>query len=154
MSRFTFRLQKVLDLKQRHAQAAAMQLAAAHSRANDARQALDALSSIRLAGGAQLAAAHSEHATAGQLQNIAYVLERMDQRVDQAAEVVHAAAAQVAGAQNDMTLAQQAKRALDRLRERQLGDWHDGMRSMDRQQMDSLALTLFTRQAPQRQDET
>ena len=154
MSRFTFRLQKVLDLKQRHAQAAAMQLAAAHDRANDARQALDALSSIRQAGGAQLAAAHSEHATAGQLQNIAYVLERMDQRVDQASEVVQAAATQVVGAQNDMTLAQQAKRALDRLRERQLGDWHDGMRSMDRQQMDSLALTLFTRHAPQRQDET
>ncbi|CAN5909912.1 hypothetical protein BH11GEM2_BH11GEM2_09790 [soil metagenome] len=154
MSRFSFRLQKVLDLKQRAAQAAAMQLATAHARANNARQALETLSSIRQAGGAQLAAAHSEHATAGQLQNIAYVLERMDQRLDQAEEVVQVAAAQVDGAQSDMTLAQQAKRALDRLRDRQLGDWHDGMRHVDRELMDSLALTLFTRQAPQRQGET
>lgn len=154
MSRFTFRLQKVLELKQRHAQAAAMHLAAAHARANDARQALDALASIRQAGGAQLAAAHSEQATAGQLQNIAYVLERMDQRLDQAEAVVEVAATQVTGAQSEMTLAQQAKRALDRLRDRQLGDWQDGMRHMDREQMDSLALTLFTRQAPQRQHET
>jgi flagellar export protein FliJ len=154
MSRFNFRLQRVLDLKQRHAQAAALQLAAAHARANDARQALQTLSSIRQAGGAQLAAAHSEQATAGQLQNISYVLERMDHRVDQAADVVKAASTQLEGAQSEMTLAQQAKRALDRLRERQLGDWQDGVRHMDRQQMDSLALNLFTRRAPQQLGET
>lgn len=154
MSQFNFRLQKVLDLKERHAQAAAAQLTNAQVRADEARDAHDALAAIRQAGGAQLAAAHCGTATAGQLQNISYLLEKLDQHVDQAAEVADAAQSGVADAQAEFTLAHQAKRALDRLRERQLGDWQHTLMHSDRQQMDAFALALFTRQNPHFSDET
>jgi flagellar export protein FliJ len=154
MSRFNFRLQKVLDLKERHAQAAATQLSLAQLRADEARDAHDTITAIRQAGGAQLAAAHSGSATAGQLQNINYLLERLDQRVDQAAEVAGVAQSGVDDAQAELTLAHQAKRALDRLRERQLGDWQYTLTQNDRQQMDALALTLHTRRKSHTSEET
>jgi flagellar export protein FliJ len=153
MTRFNFRLQKVLDLKERHAQAAATQLSAAQLRADEARDARDALAAIRQAGGSQLAAAHRE-TTAGQLQNISFLLEKLDQHVDQAAEVANVAQSGVTEAQVEFTLAHQAKRALDRLRERQLGDWQHTLMHDDRQQMDAFALSQFTRQNPHFSDET
>jgi flagellar export protein FliJ len=153
VSRFNFRLQKVLDLKERLAQAAAAQLVAAHVRAEEARDALVTLAAIREAGGAQLAAAHSG-ATAGQMQNISYLLEKLDLHVDQASEVAEAAQSGLADAQAELTLAHQAKRALDRLRERDLGDWQQTLTQNDRQQMDAIALSRFTRQSSPITDET
>ncbi|MEO8620363.1 MAG: flagellar export protein FliJ [bacterium] len=147
MSNFNFRLQKVLDLKQRHAQAAATRLVVAQHRADDARDAADALASIRHAGSAQLAAAHSGTSTAGQLQNISFLLERLDERRDQAALLAFTAQESVADAQGELTLAHQARRALDRLRERQFGDWQQTLNRNDSQTMDALALTRFARRA-------
>ena len=154
MSRFNFRLQKVLDLKERSAQRAAAQLISAKDRAEEARDALDTLSAIRLAGGAQLAAAHGGSSTVGQIQNISYLLEQLDQRLDSAAHLSESAQTGVATAQQELTLAHQAKRALDRLRERQLGDWQHALSHSDRQHMDALALALFARHSPQLTDET
>jgi flagellar export protein FliJ len=154
MSHFNFRLQKVLDLKERHAQAAAAQLTTAQLRADEARDACLALAAIRQAGGAQLAAAHRGTATAGQIQNSSYLLEKLDQHVDQATEVVDAALSGVANAQAEFTLANQAKRVLDRLRERQFGDWQHTLMHSDRQQMDAFALSVFTRHNPHFSDET
>ncbi|MEP6619450.1 MAG: flagellar export protein FliJ [bacterium] len=145
MSRFSFRLQKVLDLKERSAQRAAAQLVVAKGRADEAREAHDQLAAIRDAGGAQLAQAHTGNTTAGQLQNISFLLEKLDQHVDYAAGEAQTAEHTVASAQSELTLAHQAKRALDRLRERQLGDWQHALSHADRQNMDSLALALFSR---------
>lgn len=145
MSRFSFRLQKVLDLKERSAQHAAAQLVVAKNRADEAREALDQLAAIREAGGAQLAAAHTGNSTAGQLQNLSFLLEKLDQHVDHAAVAAETADSSVANAQSELTLAHQAKRALDRLRDRQLGDWQHALSHTDRQHMDSLALALFSR---------
>lgn len=154
MSRFSFRLQKVLDLKERSAQRAAAQLVVAKDRADDAREAHDQLAAIRDAGGAQLAAAHSGNSTAGQLQNISFLLETLDRHVDHAATIAETAEHGVADAQSELTLAHQAKRALDRLRDRQLGDWQHALSHADRQHMDSLALALFSRQSPLQADDT
>ena len=154
MSRFTFRLQKVLDLKERSAQQAATKLVSAQDRASEAREALDTLAAIRDAGGAQMAAAHGGSSTVGQMQNISYLLDQLDQRVMSAADVAESAQSGVTSAQQELTLAQQAKRALDRLRELQLGDWQHALSHSDRQHMDALALALFARQSPQLSDET
>lgn len=153
MSRFSFRLQKVLDLKERSAQRAAAQLVVAKDRADNAREALDQLSVIRDAGGAQLAAAHNAQSTAGQLRNISFLLERLDQQMDHAAVAAQTAEHGVASAQSELTLAHQAKRALDRLRDRQLGDWQHALSHTDRQHMDSLALALFSRHSPLHADD-
>ena len=153
MSRFTFRLQKVLDLKERSAQRAAVHLVTAKDRADEAREALDQLAAIRNAGGAQLAAAHAGNTTVGQLQNISFLLEKLDQRVDNAAIASETAEHGVESAQSALTLAHQAERALDRLRERQLGDWQHALSQSDRQHMDSIALALFSRHSPHLADD-
>jgi flagellar export protein FliJ len=154
MSQFNFRLQKVLDLRERSAQHAAAQLVTAKDRAQVAQEAHDTLAAIRNAGGAQLAAAHGNAPTVGQIQNLNYLLEQLDQHVDQAAENAESANSGVETAQSELNLAHQAKRALDRLRERQHGDWQHALTYSDRQNMDSLALALYARQASHFTDES
>jgi flagellar export protein FliJ len=153
MTRFTFRLQKVLELTELRAQAAASELSAAERRADDARSAQEQIAAVRVAGSEQLAAAH-DGSTVGHVQNIAYLLEQMDVHMDRASATADDANANLLGAQSALTLAHQAKRTLDRLRERQLGDWQHAVRQSDNQQMDALALTRFARNRLHLSDES
>lgn len=153
MSRFNFRLQKVLELKELRAQAAATELSVAERRASDARIAQQALAAVRVAGSQHLAAAHGG-STAGELRNISYLLERMDQRMVQASAVADTAHMNMVSAQTALTAAHQDKRTLDRLRERQLNDWQDSVRRIDMQQMDALALSRFARNRSHLSDES
>ncbi|MEO8562942.1 MAG: flagellar export protein FliJ [bacterium] len=144
MTRFNFRLQKVLELKERHAQAAAIELRIAEQRANQTGAERDALAALRQEGGEQLAAAH-DGSTAGDLQNMSFLLEHIDQRVRMADESADHAQLGVEGAQAVLSLAHQATKALDRLRERQLDEFQHTLRKTDGLHMDALALSRFAR---------
>lgn len=145
MSRFNFRLRRVLDLKEQHAKMAAIQVSIAQVRANQAHDAHAALAEIRQAGTEQLTAAHSGYATAGQMRNISFLMDTLDQNLNRAADAVASAQTVVTTAQGALTLAHQARRSLDKLRERQKDQWQHSMSQADRQQMDALALTLHSR---------
>lgn len=149
MSRFLFRLQRVLELRARHEQEVATSLARALDRADETREAHEMLAQIRKAGTEQLSAAHSANVTVGQLQNIGYVLEQLDQHVNLAADSAEAARTGVADAEQALTAAHQARRVLDRLRERQLGEWNHAQTQSDQQRMDTLALGRFISQNSQ-----
>lgn len=152
MSRFNFRLQKVLELKEQSEQRAASELARAQDRADEARAAHEALAAVRAAGAAQLAAAHGQ--TVGQLQNIGYLLQQLDQHVTQASEVANDAQSGLRDAQASLTTAHQERRVLDRLRDRKKEEWQHAETQSDLQSMDSLALSRFTKQNPQHSDDT
>ncbi len=153
MSRFNFRLQRVLELKEKSEQRAASVLANAQGRADEARSALEALAAVRSAGTVRLAAAHGESATVGQLQNFNFVLEQLDRHVSQAADAASSADSGVADAQAQLTAAHQARRVLDRLRERKKDEWQTAETQSDLHSMDSLALTRFSRQNSQLADD-
>jgi flagellar FliJ protein len=153
MSRFNFRLQKVLELKEQSEQRAASELARAQDRVDEARAAHETLAAIRAAGAAQLAAAHGESATVGQLQNIGFVLQQLDEHVTQASEVSDSAQSGLRDAQAMLTAAHQERRVLDRLRDRKKDEWQHAETQSDLQHMDSLALTRFAKQNPQHTDD-
>lgn len=153
MSRFSFRLQRVLDLKEKVEQEKASELARAQAQSDQAQEALAALAAVRAAGAQQLAAAHGSHLTVGQLQNLGFVLGQIDAQVTRASDDADSAASAVRGAQAELTTALQQRRVLDRLRERQLDQWQHAESHADLQAMDDLALTRFTKQTPQATDD-
>ncbi len=153
MSRFSFRLQKVLELKEKSEQVAATRLARAQDRADEARTALEALAAVRTAGTARLAAAHGESPTVGQLRNFSFVLEQIDQQVTRAADAATTAESGVVDAQAQLTAAHQARRVLDRLRDKKKDEWQIAETQSDLQSMDDLALTRFSKQNQQSSDD-
>ena len=137
-----------------HEQHAAVALAGAEDRAAAARAAHETLSEIRRAGAAQLAAAHSGSATIGELRNIGYVLEQLDHHVTQAAGNSDQAHSSASDAREQLTAALQARRVLDRLRERERGEWIRNETKNDQQRMDTFALARFCKQNSQLTQDT
>ena len=144
---FKFRLQRILDLRAKREQEIATQLAQAQHEAATARAAHAALEAVRSAEIDKLVAAHATEHTVGQLQNLSYVLERLDSAVAEASGKVSAAEAVVQKVQDDLTAAVQERRVLDRLRERQHDAWKAEEVQLDRRVMDSIALSQFHRSA-------
>lgn len=142
--RFTFRLQQVLDLRARAEQSAAARVAVAAERAQLARDAHEALAAVRAAGAREIQRAHSHAPTVGQLANLAFVLDRLDSQLDDSMSRVQDAESGVATAQGDLNAAFQARRVIDRLRERQHEEWRVDVAQADRRTMDEIALARFT----------
>lgn len=145
--RFSFRLQQVLDLRERAEQAAATRVAAAAERAQRARDAHAALAAVRTAGAQEIEKAHAHAPTVGQLSNLAFVLDRIDQQLAASEGQVQAADAGMHAAQQDLTVAFQARHVIDRLREKHHDEWRTEATQTDRRLMDELALARFTKRA-------
>ncbi|HYD52180.1 MAG TPA: flagellar export protein FliJ [Gemmatimonadaceae bacterium] len=146
--RFTFRLQQVLEIRERVEQAAAARMAVASERAQAAREAHDALAAVRAAGAEEIQRAHAHAPTVGQLSNLAFVLDRLDAQLSESHGIVQDADAGVEQAQDALQLAYQARRVIDRLRERQHEEWRIDVSQADRLLMDELALARFATRAP------
>jgi flagellar FliJ protein len=144
---FKFRLQRILELRAKREQEIATQLAQAQDDAAAARASHAALEAVRSAEIDKLVAAHATERTVGQLQNLSYVLERLDSAVAEASGKVSAADAAVQKVQDELTAAVQERRVLDRLRERQHEAWRAEEVQLDRRLMDSIALSQFHRSA-------
>jgi flagellar FliJ protein len=152
VSRFRFRLQKVLELKEKSERSAASELARVQELADQARQSHAALAAMRHSGNEQMASAQGTLPTVGQLQNMGFVLAQLDQHVDQAANGAATAQSVVDGARAELTAAHQARRVLDRLRDRRRDEWQTAESQADLASMDSLALTRFTKSNSQLPD--
>lgn len=153
-SRFSFRLQRVLDLRQQHEQAAATRLGAASEAAADARNAMDALAAVRRASGSDLARAHGSALPVGSLHQKERLNASLDQSIAIAAEEVAKRDAEVDTMRDELNAAMQARRIISRLRERQEGEWRQERTRDDRAAMDALAIERHARQADAKSDPT
>jgi flagellar protein FliJ len=144
MSAFRFRLQRVLELRERVEQTAAARLAAARDEADAAGRALESLHALRAAGVGEIAAAHGAR-TAGQMQNLTFLIDRLDGRLEAARGASAAADAAVREREGEFTAAFQERRVLDRLRERREEEWRAETGGEDRRRMDEIALSRFVR---------
>ena len=147
MRQFIFRLQRLLEQRAEQEKRLAVALSEALDRANEARDAQETLDEVRRASREQLVAAHSGSVTAGQLQNIGFLLEQLDEYVAKASEDTEQAEARAESAREELIIAHQAKAALDRLRERRQVEWVRTDTMLDQRALDEFALTRFTANA-------
>src|SRR5690349_19482225 len=121
MNAFKFRLQPVLELRERDEKQAGVKLADAENRADEARVAKQALEAIREKGAAAMHVAHAP--TIGQINTIGYVLEQLTHHIADAQTRVAAAEQVVTQARADLTSALQARRVLSKLRDKHFENW-------------------------------
>ena len=141
---FRFRLQRVLELRERKERDAATELVQARDDAERAR-----------AEQARLEAARAELATrdgsgdgassVGALRTLHFLLGRLDERVAHAESEATTAEHVVAQRQDALTSAFRDRRTLDRLRERHTETWRAAEAAADLRQMDEIALTRFAK---------
>lgn len=144
---FKFRLQRLLELRERREQEKAVELAQAEAAVADARAALASLEAVRTIGRERLHAAHAGEGRVGELRNLAFVLEQLDHQLSAAAESVSAAETQSAAVRQELGAAHVERRVLDRLRDRHQADWRGLAEQADRQTMDTIALARFAQAA-------
>jgi flagellar FliJ protein len=138
---FRFRLQQVLDLREKQERELATQLAVAMGAEQSARATLDELRAERIAGaeGAQREQTHS----VGELANVAFIMEQLDGQIANASDMVSAANNSVSQVQEALTAAFKDRRVLDRLRERHEETYRATAEQTDRRTMDDIALSRF-----------
>lgn len=141
---FRFSLQRVLELRQMREQARAAELAEAQGRARDALDACQRLAAARervpMATGASAVAR-----PAGDLQGYAGVAELIGEHLRHSLARAEAAERDAADSLARFEESLRERRVLDRLRDRQHGEWLVEERRADAQTMDALALTRFVR---------
>lgn len=145
MSKFEFRLQRVLELREQEERTVAARLAEAESAVDEARMAQRAIESIRQRGSQALRSAHQAEPTVGQVRTIGYVIEQLNQHIATAQTRVEKAEETVSQVRTDLTAALQARRVLSRLRERHFEHWRSETNAKDLKAMDELALSRYAR---------
>ncbi|MHB0949593.1 MAG: flagellar export protein FliJ [Gemmatimonadaceae bacterium] len=145
--RFTFRLQRVLELREAAERGVQRRLAAAQEQAAGARELHDALAAVRDAGAESLTRVQAEGPTAGTLRSYAFVQGRLDARLSVAEEGLQQSEAIVDAARQELTEAFRARRVIDRLRERREEEWRAGEAHADLLRMDAIALSQHGRGA-------
>ena len=147
---FRFSLQRVLELKARREQAAAIEVARTKAAADQARQECDALQAARAEGVRQITA--GARPTVGEIRNGGYLLQRLDERISEAETVAVKAEDRATERMGEFTIASQERRVLDRLRERHLMSWQTEQVQIDRKTMDDIALSRFTQNGANEQE--
>lgn len=149
---FKFRLQRLLELREQREQQVAIRL-------NEAQSQMEVLERERvrlelLRDGGTHRAPGRQFATVGQYQNARYLVDRLNEEVERAHRATAAAAEDVRDRTQEFTVAMQERRVLDRMRERLLLGWRNGVAQQDRQTMDAIALSRFVRASRAEQDES
>ena len=148
-----FRLQRLLELREQAEQAKARELVSAQDAADAARRERDSLANVHGNARAEIDAAQRAEPRIGHLQQLGYVLQSLDQRLETAGESVRAADQGVAEAQTELDAAARDRRVLDRLKDRHTDQWRLEAAQLDRKGMDEIALARFTRNADARASE-
>lgn len=143
MSRFRFRLQRVLELREEAERARSIALGAAEGQAVAARDTRDVIQQVRATNQSTLTTASNIGSTVGALQQMQYVLSALDVRLQLANSSVITAESLVRRAQDELRDAFQARHALDVMRDKQSAAHHAAQQSADRALMDEIALTRF-----------
>ncbi|HEY5086931.1 MAG TPA: flagellar export protein FliJ [Gemmatimonadaceae bacterium] len=138
---FRFRLQQVLDLREKQERNLATQLATALGAERAAKDALDGLRAEREAGteGVHEGQSHS----VGELANLAFIMQQLDDQIAGANDTVSAANDSVSEVKEALTEAFKDRRVLDRLRERHQETYRVTAEQTDRRAMDDIALSRF-----------
>ena len=144
---FTFRLQRILELRQQAEQARARELASARDEADAARDAHAAIAELHASSRAQTHAAQQGAPRVGHLQQLGLTVQSLEARLDQSGEQVRAADDVVAKARVVLDDAARDRRILDRLRDRHAERFSIEEAHKDRVGMDEIALARFTRSA-------
>ena len=140
---FRFRLQRVLELRERRERDAATALTRAQEAADAARQNAEALAMARAELASNDVAGAGAGVPVGALHNLAFLLDRMDERVAHAGAAVRAAEGVVGEHEGALRAAFRDRRTLDRLRERHQNAWRANAAAADRQLVDEIALSRF-----------
>ena len=138
---FRFRLQQVLDLREKQERHLATQLAAALGAEKAAREALAELKAERDAGPEGLREGRSH--SVGELTNLAFIMQQLDGQITDANKVVSEANDSVSQVTEALTAAFKDRRVLDRLRERHEETYRVTTEQTDRRAMDDIALSRF-----------
>lgn len=141
---FKFSLQRVLELKARREQTAAIELARTRIAADEARQECTVLETARAEGVRQM---NSGRPTVGDMLNGGFLMQRLDDQIQHAHDAAVQAEVTAESSVGEFTLASQERRVLDRLRERHLTTWQTEQVQIDRKLMDDIALSRFTQSA-------
>lgn len=141
---FKFPLQRLLDLKAKHEQEMARQLAFKQLEADQERGVRDALADAHAAAHTRLASAAGGGTTIGHLVSLAQTLSPLQERVEQADERTVAAEQAVDSQHQLLSVASQERQVLDRLREKRFDLHRADENARDLAAMDAIALTRFT----------
>lgn len=141
MSGFDFKLEKVLDLRKQEERVRAESLARARREADDARRAMRDLEELRKDGRTRLTQAHGGSRPIGQLQNLEWVLGRLENELEAAQQKVRAADEEMVARTTDFQEAVRDRQALDRLREKQMEGWKAHQAREEQKAMDEVAIT-------------
>lgn len=142
---FKFRLQRVLELREKSEQARARTLREASDSADVVRQQQDAMQALRALQRDSLEAASRGAISAGELQHLTFIIDQLDDRLARATDDVAEAERIVAEAREALNLASRDRRVLDRLKEKHSERWWEDAQQRDRLHMDEIALSRFTR---------
>lgn len=142
---FKFRLQRVLELREKSEQARARTLREASESADLMREQANALQALRTLQRDSLDAASRGVITAGELQHVAYVIDQLDTRLERATVDAAEAERLAIEAQQALQLASRDRRVLGRLKEKHAERWMETEQQRDRLHMDEIALSRFTR---------
>ena len=144
MSGFEFKLEKVLDLRKEEEQLRAQRVASARREADAAREAMKNLETRR-DGRTRLTTAHGGGRSVGQLQNLEWLLDRLEGEIEVAQEAVRAADAEAVARSGEHIEAVRDRQALDRLREKKLVGWKAGQAREEQKTLDEVAVTRHFR---------
>ncbi len=143
MSRFKFRLQRLLDLRHKKEQEAASAVAAARSAAEAAVMREDDLSARRDATRQELLPAEGQTVRVSHLHEVAFLVRALDERVLDARKVTEAAERSVQEKLGELGDAMRDRRVLDRLKDRRSEEWRVEDARLEREVMDAIARDRF-----------
>lgn len=144
---FTFRLQRILELREQAEKAKARALAGARDVSDAAHRAKDDIATLRDQSKAQISQTTNGGPRIGHLQQLGFVLDSLDTRVILAADAAKLADEDVQKAQALLEDAARDRRVLDRLKARHSETYRAAAAHQDRVQMDEIALAQFSRKA-------
>lgn len=142
---FRFRLQRILDLRVQSEQDAATRLAEARSGEEAALLERTRLEAARDEGIEHAASSAGQQPKVGQLQNLRFLVERLNEEIATAQGELEAAAEHVRERLEEYSAAFRDRHILDKLRQRALQDHRSEEVQSDRKLMDSVALARFVR---------
>lgn len=142
---FRFPLEKILEMRLEEEQRQARLMADARRDARAAREAVRNLEAVRNESRERLNAAHSTGRSVGQLQNLEWILERMEGEIVQAQDRARTADQAMDDRMQAFQAAVRRRQSLDKLRERQAADHAATEKARDRRAMDDAALTRYVR---------
>lgn len=142
---FKFRLQRVLEMRQQTEQDAATALAEARSTEEAALLERLRLEAARDEGMEKAATSAAAQPKIGQLQNLRFLVERLNEEIEAAQQDVEAAAAQVQEKLEEYSTAFRDRHMIDKLREKAFETHRSEEVQADRKVMDSVALARFIR---------